>query len=203
MDVNKVVLRKRLSTTLPVSSCLPLSSSSVEMTASYSYTDVSSNAWSLFIAVTPPFTPILDKGLAGKPDVSLHYTKNPPGGRLCGLVVRVPGYRSSGPGFDFQRYQILWQVVGLDRGPLSLVSTTEELLGKKSSGSGLENRDYGRRGSATLTTRHPLYPQKLALTSPTSGARSVGKGRSRNKATEWFFLILETTRFPCRTRPIW
>jgi hypothetical protein len=30
----------------------------------------------------------------------------------------------------------------------------------------------------------PLYPQKLALTSPTSGGRSVGKVRSRTKATE-------------------
>jgi hypothetical protein len=35
--------------------------------------------------------------------------------------------------------------VGLERGPLSLDSTIEELLGRKSSGSGLENRDYGRR----------------------------------------------------------
>jgi hypothetical protein len=26
--------------------------------------------------------------------------------RLCGLVVRVPGYRSIDPGFDSQRYQI-------------------------------------------------------------------------------------------------
>jgi hypothetical protein len=34
--------------------------------------------------------------------------------------------------------------VGLERGPLSVVSTIEELLGRKSSGSGLENRDYGR-----------------------------------------------------------
>jgi hypothetical protein len=25
---------------------------------------------------------------------------------LCGLVVRVPGYRSRGPEFDSQRYQI-------------------------------------------------------------------------------------------------
>jgi hypothetical protein len=40
--------------------------------------------------------------------------------------------------------------VGLERAPLSLVSTTEELLERRSSGSGLENRDYGRRGSATL-----------------------------------------------------
>jgi hypothetical protein len=26
--------------------------------------------------------------------------------RLCGLVVKVHGYRPTGPGFDFQRYQI-------------------------------------------------------------------------------------------------
>jgi hypothetical protein len=25
---------------------------------------------------------------------------------LCGLVIRVPGYRSSGPGFDSRSYQI-------------------------------------------------------------------------------------------------
>jgi hypothetical protein len=35
--------------------------------------------------------------------------------------------------------------MGLERGPLSLVSTTEELLGRKSNGSGLEIREYGRR----------------------------------------------------------
>jgi hypothetical protein len=33
--------------------------------------------------------------------------------------------------------------VGLERGPLSLVSTTEELLGINNSGPGLENREYG------------------------------------------------------------
>jgi hypothetical protein len=70
-------------------------------------------------------------------------------------------------GFDSQRYQIFCELVGLERGPLRLVSTTEELLERKSSGSGLENRDYGRRGSAALTTRHTIYPQKLTLTSPT------------------------------------
>jgi hypothetical protein len=47
--------------------------------------------------------------------------------RLCGLAVRVPGYRSGGIGFDSRRYQIFWQVVGLERGPLSLVSAIEEL----------------------------------------------------------------------------
>jgi hypothetical protein len=45
--------------------------------------------------------------------------------------------------------------VGLEWGPFSLVSTTEELLERKSSGSGLENRDYSHRGSAPLITRHP------------------------------------------------
>jgi hypothetical protein len=44
--------------------------------------------------------------------------------------------------------------VGPERGPLSLVSTTEELLERKSSGSSLENRDYDRRGTAVLTTQH-------------------------------------------------
>jgi hypothetical protein len=43
----------------------------------------------------------------------------------------------------------------LERGPLSLMSTIQELLERKSSGSGLENRDYGRRGSTALITRHP------------------------------------------------
>jgi hypothetical protein len=50
-------------------------------------------------------------------------------------------YRSRGPGFDSRPYQIFWEVEGLERGPLSLVRTTEELLEWKRSGSGLENRD--------------------------------------------------------------
>jgi len=33
----------------------------------------------------------------------------------------------------------------------------------------------------------PLYPQKLALTSPTGGGRSVGMVRSRTQATEFSF----------------
>jgi hypothetical protein len=53
--------------------------------------------------------------------------------RLCGLVVRVAGYRSWGPGFDSRRYQVSWEVVGLEWGPLSLVRITEKLLESKSS----------------------------------------------------------------------
>jgi hypothetical protein len=40
--------------------------------------------------------------------------------------------------FSSWHYQIFLEVVGLERGTLSLVSTTEELLGSNSSGSGLE-----------------------------------------------------------------
>jgi hypothetical protein len=61
--------------------------------------------------------------------------------RPCGLVVRVSGYRSRGPEFDSRPFQIFWEAAGLERGPLSLVGTTNELLEEKSSSSGLENRD--------------------------------------------------------------
>jgi len=39
----------------------------------------------------------------------------------------------------------------------------------------------------------PLYPQKLALTSPTGGGRSVGMVRSRTKATELGVMHNNTT----------
>jgi hypothetical protein len=45
-------------------------------------------------------------------------------------MVRVLGYRSGGPGFDSRHYQKKI-VVGLERGPFSLVSTTEKLLDRK------------------------------------------------------------------------
>jgi hypothetical protein len=89
-------------------------------------------------------------------------------------------------GFDFRRYQIYWEVVGLERGPLSLMSIIEELLGRKSSASGLESRDYGRR-DLSRWPRGSLYPQNLALTSPTSGGRSVGIVRLLTQATEFSF----------------
>jgi hypothetical protein len=77
--------------------------------------------------------------------------------------------------------------VGLEGGPLSLVSTIEELLGRNSSGSGLENREYSC-GDPLHWPRDTLYQQKMALTSPTSGGRSVGIVRFRNKTTGFFFV---------------
>jgi hypothetical protein len=46
--------------------------------------------------------------------------------------------------------------VGLKRDPLNLVSTIEELLGRTSSGFGLENLDYGRRDTPRLPRDTPL-----------------------------------------------
>jgi hypothetical protein len=80
--------------------------------------------------------------------------------------------------------------MGLERGPLSLVSTTEELLDRKGSGSCLENREYGRRDPSRWP-RGTLYPQKLAMTSPTSGDRSVGIVRLRTQTIEFFFNNLQ------------
>jgi hypothetical protein len=90
----------------------------------------------------------------------LVYPDNDNRNRLCGLVVKVLGCRFRGPGFACQRYQSFFEVVGLEQGPLSLVSTTEELLGRKSSGSGPENQEYSHRDPLCLTTRHPL-PAKV------------------------------------------
>jgi hypothetical protein len=75
--------------------------------------------------------------------------------------------------------------VGLERGLLNLVSTTEELLERKSIGFGLENGGMHRADHAS-----PLYPQKLALTSPTSGDRSVSIVRLQTQTTSLFTRLL-------------
>jgi hypothetical protein len=104
--------------------------------------------------------------------------------RLCGLVVRVLGYRSGGPG----------SIPGTTR-KKSSGSGTESTQPReynwgatwqKSSGYCLENREYGRKHPSRWP-RGTLYPQKLAITSPTSSGRSIVIIRSRNQATEFFF----------------
>jgi hypothetical protein len=74
--------------------------------------------------------------------------------------------------------------VGLERGPLSLA--IEDLFDGRNSGSGLENREYGRR-EPSRWPRNTLYAQNWALTSPTSGGLSVGMVLSPTKATELVF----------------
>jgi hypothetical protein len=60
--------------------------------------------------------------------------------RSCWLQIQRSG-------FDSRCYQIFWEVVGLERGPLRLVSKNEELLEWKISCSGLEaaNKAVGIR----------------------------------------------------------
>jgi hypothetical protein len=53
---------------------------------------------------------------------------------LCGQLVSS-WLQTQKYGFGSRRYQIFWEVVGLELGPLSLVSTIEELL---------ERKNYGR-----------------------------------------------------------
>jgi hypothetical protein len=118
---------------------------------------------------------------------------------LCDLVVRAPGYRSRGLGSIPGATRFLWEIVGLELGPLSFVSTNEELLERKSSDSGLESREYGRKNPSRWP-RDTLYLQTLALTSPTSYGHSVGIVRSRTQAIEFslfkmFLFVLCRRRF--------
>jgi hypothetical protein len=79
--------------------------------------------------------------------------------------------------------------VDLERGPLGLVSTIEELLGRKIVVPVWET-EITAIGILHADHATPLYPEKLALTLLTSGDRSVGIVRSRSKATELFLLLL-------------
>jgi hypothetical protein len=88
----------------------------------------------------------------------------------------------------FPCYQVFWEVVGLERVTLSLVNTIEELLGRKTSGFGLESREYGSMDPSTWP-RGTLCPQKLELTSPTSSGRSVSIVRPQTEATKFVFLF--------------
>jgi hypothetical protein len=76
--------------------------------------------------------------------------------------------------------------MGLERGPLSLVSTTEELLDRKVAAPVYKTENMAV-GTVTLTTWHTLSANKLAYTSPTSGGRSVSIVRSRTQTMEFFF----------------
>jgi hypothetical protein len=99
---------------------------------------------------------------------------------LCEVQSRPPLWSSGQSswlqiqksGFDSRAYQIFWEVRVWNGVHSASLSATEELFERKSSGSGLEIREYGH-GDSLRWPRDTLYLQKLALTSPTSGCRSV------------------------------
>jgi hypothetical protein len=65
-------------------------------------------------------------------------------------------------------------------------------LNEKVAASVLKTEINGR-GNSLRWPRNTLYPQRSALTSPTSGGRSVGIVRLWTKATEFSFLTIVTS----------
>jgi hypothetical protein len=69
--------------------------------------------------------------------------------------------------------------VGLERSPLSLVSTLEEVLGRKSSGSGLESREDGRRDPSRIPRVSGNFADKRRLLGQCSSLVDQGHGACR------------------------
>jgi hypothetical protein len=120
-------------------------------------------------------------------------------GHFCGLVIRVPGYRSRGlssiPGAT--RFSEKWWVWN------GVVSTIKDLFERKSSGSGPENREYGHRDPSRWP-RDTLYPQIWhKLRRWAAIARSVQSAGGLKPRSHCVIFILSTETYnwdimPCR-----
>jgi hypothetical protein len=119
------------------------------------------------------------------------------------MLCRRPPLWSSGQsswlqiqrsGFDSWRYHIFWEVVVLERGPLSLMSTIEELLERKSSGSGLETENMA------IGLRHADH---VATVGTNFADRRLLLGRYSSFATELIFLVFVNVISVHIVRPWW
>jgi hypothetical protein len=148
-----------------------------------------------YIVLTLKLSP-LSKFIFQKPRVVQTHMKFPTvygtHDRLCGLVVRVPGCRSWGPGSipgatKFSEKQWVWNGVHSALW-VQLTSYLEEKVAAPVKRA--ENTAVGIRHADHLA---PLYPKKLALTSSTSVGRSICIVRLRTQTTE--FVCYGTHRF--------
>jgi hypothetical protein len=110
------------------------------------------------------------------------------GARLYCLVVRVPGYRSRGPSSipgatRFSEKQRVWNGVHSASWVQLRSYLKEKVAAPVLKTENTAVRDPSRRPYGTLN------PQKLALTSSTSGCGWVGIVRSRTQATEFVFVV--------------
>jgi hypothetical protein len=101
------------------------------------------------------------------------------------LLLFILDYRPGGPG-SIPGTTRKKKLVSLELGPLSLVSTTEELIDRKVAAPvyKTENTAVGIRPADHVA---PSISKKLAITSPTSGGRSAGVVGSRTQTMEFSF----------------
>jgi hypothetical protein len=78
--------------------------------------------------------------------------------------------------------------VGLEKDPLSLARIIEGLLERKVAAP-VYRTEINGRGDSLRSPRDTLYLLMLALTSPTSGGRSVGIVRWRTEAPDFLFFL--------------
>jgi hypothetical protein len=107
--------------------------------------------------------------------------------RLCGLVVRVLGYRSRGT--DSIPGTTIKESSGSGTGCTQPREYNWGATDRKVAAPVYKTEKYGRRDPSRWS-RGTLYPQKLAVTSPTSCGLSVGIVRSRTQTMEFGCLVL-------------